>query len=216
MKRYFYKETGMYIDWSQLEKLPDIDTLIDIGVGPDGTPDLYQKFKKKKLILVDPLDEAEKFFNNHMQGFDAMFFKTALGEKKGSVTINVETQIGRSSILEVADINFEGEPFEKRIIPIDTLDTVLAGNDLGNVGLKIDTEGYELNVIRGASKILEQSKFVIAEVRHNHKSFKEVYKLNDFVLEMQVNGFILTMILTAKPFIADLCFQPLKDLHLSY
>jgi FkbM family methyltransferase len=216
MKRYFYKETGMYIDWSQLEKLPEIDTLIDIGVGPQGTPDLYKKFKKKKLILIDPLDEAEKFFNNHMQGFDAMFFKTALGEKKGSVTINVETHIGRSSILDVADINFEGEPFEKRIIPIDTLDNILVGKDLGKVGVKIDTEGYELNVIRGASKILEQSKFVIAEVRHNHESFKEVYKLNDFVLEMQVNGFILTMILTAKPFIADLCFQPLKDLHLPY
>jgi len=41
--------------------------------------------------------------------------------------------------------------------------------------LKIDTEGYELNVIRGAKNILAHSKFVIAEVRHNHESFKEVY-----------------------------------------
>ena len=62
MKRYFYKETGMYIDWSQLDKLPNIDSLIDVGVGPNGTPDLYHRFKDKKLVLIDPLDEAEKFF----------------------------------------------------------------------------------------------------------------------------------------------------------
>ena len=38
MKKYFYEETGMYIDWPQIEKLPDIDTLIDVGVGQEGTP----------------------------------------------------------------------------------------------------------------------------------------------------------------------------------
>ena len=31
MTRYFYKETGMYIDWAQLESLPEIDTFIDGG-----------------------------------------------------------------------------------------------------------------------------------------------------------------------------------------
>ena len=41
MIKYFYEETGMYIDWPQLKKLPEIDTLIDIGVSDWGTPDLY-------------------------------------------------------------------------------------------------------------------------------------------------------------------------------
>ena len=50
MNKYFYEETGMYIDWKQLDKLPDINTLIDVGVGPAGTPDLYQRFNTQKLI----------------------------------------------------------------------------------------------------------------------------------------------------------------------
>ena len=41
----FYTKTGMYIDWQQMESLPEIDTLIDIGVGPQGTEDLYRVFK---------------------------------------------------------------------------------------------------------------------------------------------------------------------------
>ena len=80
--------------------------------------------------------------------------------------------------------------------------------NLQNIGLKIDTEGYELDVIKGSKNTLKNTKFVIAEVRHNHSSFEGVYKLHEFMKEMQNNGFVLTMILTAKPFIADLCFEP--------
>ena len=70
--KLFYKETGMFIDWNQLERLPDIDILVDIGVGRDGTPELYNRYNKK-LILIDPLDEAENFLKlkckNLMQNF---------------------------------------------------------------------------------------------------------------------------------------------------
>ena len=212
MTRYFYQETGMYIDWDQLKNLPDIDTFIDVGVGAEGTPDLYKKFCEKKLVLIDPLDEAENFYKNNMQDADAIFFKTALGESAGSLKINVEENIGRSTILDVSDINFEGDPKEQRDIPVNTLDSILIGHDLGKTGIKIDTEGYELNVILGAKETLANTKFVIAEVRHNHESFKGVYKLHEFISEMQANGFVLSMILTAKPFIADLCFQPIGEL----
>ena len=212
MTRYFYKETGMYIDWEQLKNLPDIDTFIDVGVGADGTPDLYQKFQEKKLVLIDPLDEAEKFYKENMQEVDAVFFKTALGESAGSLKINIEENIGRSTILDVSDINFEGNPIEQREIPVNTLDDLLKNDHLGKIGIKIDTEGYELNVILGAKKTLSNTKFVIAEVRHNHESFNGVYKLHEFITEMHKNGFVLSMILTAKPFIADLCFEPIKEL----
>lgn len=212
MTRYFYKETGMYIDWEQLKNLPDIDTFIDVGVGADGTPDLYQKFQEKKLVLIDPLDEAEKFYKENMQEVDAIFYKTALGESTGSLKINIEENIGRSTILDVSDINFEGNPVEQREISVNTLDDVLKNDELGKIGIKIDTEGYELNVILGAKKTLSSTKFVIAEVRHNHESFNGVYKLHEFITEMHKNGFVLSMILTAKPFIADLCFEPIKEL----
>ena len=212
MKRYFYEETGIYIDFDQLKTLPEIDTFIDVGVGPDGTPDLYKKFKNQKLILIDPLDEAESFYKNNMTDLDAVFYKTALGETEDTVIINVEESIGRSTILEVTNINYEGEPSQKRRVTLRKLDNVLKDKQLGRVGLKIDTEGFELSVIRGAKEILKNTKFVLAEVRHNHESFHGVYKLHEFVQEMHENGFVLSKILTAKPFIADLCFEPINEL----
>ena len=92
MTKYLYKETGMYIDWKQLKNLPDIDTFIDVGVGAEGTPDLYEKFCEKKLVLIDPLDEAEKFYKENMQDTDTIFFKTALGDSAGSLQMFYGTQ----------------------------------------------------------------------------------------------------------------------------
>ena len=65
--KLFYESTGMYIDWDQLNNLPDIDTLVDIGVGIRGTENLIKKFPDKKLVLIDPLDEAENYAINNLQ-----------------------------------------------------------------------------------------------------------------------------------------------------
>ena len=63
MVEKFYTKTGMYVDWQQIESLPKIDTLIDIGVGPKGTENLYRVFKDTNLILIDPIDEAKEYAN---------------------------------------------------------------------------------------------------------------------------------------------------------
>jgi FkbM family methyltransferase len=213
MTRYFRDETGMYIDWNQLSKLPDIDTLIDIGVGPMGTPDLYERFSSARLLLIDPLDETQSYIDKSLGSRDVMYHKCGVGKEPDELIINVEKEIGRSSILQVTAINYEGEPLDKRKIKIKTLDSVTSSEEnLGKIGIKIDTEGYELNVILGATETLKSTEFVLAEVRHNHESFEGVYRLHEFVNAMHDNGFVLSMIITAKPFIADLCFQPRKNL----
>ena len=65
MKKYFYEETGTYIDWDQLKKLL-IDTFVDVGVGPNGSPELYKLFEDSKLILIDPLSESEDYINKEL------------------------------------------------------------------------------------------------------------------------------------------------------
>ena len=83
---------------------------------------------------------------------------------------------------------------------MNKLDNIISSpQDLGRIGIKIDTEGFELNIIQGASKTLEHTKFVLAEVRHNHESFEGVYQLHQFIDAMHQNGFILSIIFTAKP-----------------
>lgn len=209
MIKKFYEETGMYIDWQQLKKLPEIDTLIDVGVGLHGTEDLYDRFKNAKLILIDPVDEAKKYAEQLSKKREVKFFHNALGREDDiEKEMKIQKDQGYSSFLEISKINMEDDWIEKRKLKIKKLDTIINDKQsLGKIGIKIDTEGYELDVILGASETLKFTKFVIAEVRHNHESLKGVYKLQEFMSLMNKNNFSLSMILTAKPFIADLCFQ---------
>ena len=214
MKKYFYEETGMYIDWPQIYKLPEIETLIDIGVGKEGTPLLYDRFPNAKLILIDPIEEAEQFAKNNLYERDHHFFKFGVGDKEEVKILNIEEEIGRSTMLNVTSLNFEGDPIKKIRIEVKTLDNICKDHKkYGKIGLKIDTEGYELKIIKGAKEVLKKTSFVIAEVRHNHKSYNEQYLMHEFMNEMHDNGFILSMILTAKPLIADLCFENKENLY---
>ena len=208
----------MYTDWAQLEDLPEIDTLVDVGVGTEGTPELYERFTKARIILIDPLVESSVVLNSKLHHRKAIFVCAAAGKKEGQQIINIEDNLARSTFLSVTPINFEGNPVEQRLVKIRTLDEIIEEvqnshfGSCGNLGIKIDTEGFELDVVMGAIKTLQSAKFVIAEVRHNHTTFKNGYKMHECNKEMSRQGYVLTKIITAKPFIADLCYQPLADL----
>ena len=61
--------------------------------------------------------------------------------------------------------------------------------------IKIDTEGNELNVLRGASSTLRSTDFVILEVSIAER-FKNSYQFEDLVSIMGDNGFSLFSILS--------------------
>ena len=63
---------------------------------------------------------------------------------------------------EVTDFNYECEITETREISITSLDQLLSGEKkLGRIGIKIDTEGFQLNVINFASNILKKTDFLV-------------------------------------------------------
>ena len=156
MKKYFFEKTGMYIDWPQIERLPDIDTFIDVGVGKEGTPELYNRFPKAKLILIDPIQEAENYAKENLFHRDFEFFRYGLGEEEETKLLYIEKEIGRSTLLNVTSLNYESEPVNKIKVEVRTLDSIFKKVlNYGKIGLKIDTEGYELKIIKGAKKVLK-------------------------------------------------------------
>ena len=128
----------------------------------------------KQLILIDPLDDAKDYAEKLSKKRNVNFIKTALGKEDGiKKEIKIQKDRGKTSLLEISDINMKDDFTEVKKIEINTLDTVLNNKEhLGKIGIKIDVEGYELEVILGAKETLKNTQFVIAEVRHNHESLK--------------------------------------------
>ena len=119
MIKKFYEETGMYVDWKQLSKLPRIDTLIDIGVGPNGTEDLYNHFTNAKLILIDPIDEAKEYAKKISKTRNVEFFQNALGRKDDVLKeIIIQKKRAYTSFLEISEINMKDDFDEKKQIKI--------------------------------------------------------------------------------------------------
>jgi FkbM family methyltransferase len=207
--------TGTFKGWQQLQSLPEIDTLIDVGVGPDGSEDIYNRFKNANLILIDPLDEAREYANKLKENRKVDFFQIALGrEDNTEKNLYVQKEKGCSSFLESTPLFIDYDYCtEVKKLKIKKFDTILEYKPkFGKIGIKIDVEGFELDIILGATEILKHTKFVIAEVRHCQESLKGAYKLHEFMNIMKTNNFTLSKILTAKSSIADLCFQANNEL----
>lgn len=93
-----------------------------------------------------------------------------LGVEAGEVQINTSASSGSSSILPMAQRHLEIAPQSKyvgtEIIRMETLDNaakeLLASS--ARVGLKMDVQGYEMEVLGGGSGVLRRAVFVESEM----------------------------------------------------
>ncbi|MVO17333.1 FkbM family methyltransferase [Parasedimentitalea huanghaiensis] len=180
--------------------------IIDVGV-LDGTPFLYKSFPDTKFILVDPLVESQKAVEKRWGdrlNFD--FHLCGASDKAGSVNLTITTDgPARSSMTR--RLNFDSGATEIREIETRKLDDILEGYE-GPFGLKIDTEGNEMSVLRGALKTLANCEFVILETSIKRR-FEDGYKFSDVIGFMASQGFEVHSFLsglTRSPRMADVLF----------
>lgn len=103
-------------------------------------------------------------------------FPIALGEHEGSITMQKNDFSPSSSILKLGEAHAKAFPFAVNVVEeevkMSTLDAVSRSLDLSpGVLLKIDVQGYELQVLRGGRATLPHIELVIVET-----SFVELYE----------------------------------------
>ncbi|MEM5775624.1 MAG: FkbM family methyltransferase, partial [Anaerolineaceae bacterium] len=120
-------------------------------------------------------------------------FNTAIGDSTGSLAFWENEFSASSSALPMEDLHRQAFPQTKEsrqvTVPVTTLDEMAPQLTLtGPVLLKIDVQGYELAVLRGAKNLLNQIDCVVCEVSYyplykGQSLFPEVYRF------MQEAGF---------------------------
>ena len=164
--------------------LLDVDIVIDVGVA-SGTPIVYHSFPSAYLILVDPLPIPEDLELGHLSNRSWEYHSCALGSRPGMVEMHVDrTQSSKSSIYERSDLTRQkNHTVEIESVRVTTLDLLANefGPDLnsGAVFLKVDTEGFEWEVIQGASDTLANVDYLLIET-----SFADRFESNYDPIEL--------------------------------
>ena len=167
-----------------------VDIIVDVGVA-GGTPWLYEAFPTQMLYLIDPLPlhlELRKL----LSGRRWRLFEVAAGATRKIIEINRDlTNSAASSILDRTSLTKRPEQrlekIEKPQMTLDELMLPLLG-DGERVGLKIDSEGYEAEIILGATELLRRTDFVICEVSIEQR-FENGYDMTKLVEMMSARGF---------------------------
>ena len=165
-------------------------TVFDVGVGK-GTPWLYEAFPQAHFVLIEPQKEFEPALREICNHMDAEYHLVGVGssERYQPIYRLLGSPTG-SSFLPPTSFNEQlwgaSEASEElHIIPLDAYHTLP-----DPFFLKIDTEGYELEVLRGAAKVLAKTDVVLMEVAIMERQVGEP-DLVEIATFMKGNGFCL-------------------------
>jgi len=138
------------------KKYPSL-TVIDIGANVGDTIAIIKSAIELPVIGIEGDDIAYRFLEKNTAQFkNITLIKEFLGEKKETMHVSLEKSGWNTTIV----------PSEQsgQVVTLKTLDEVLEEHHLASSTLKllkIDTEGFDTIIIRGANGLLEKQKPVV-------------------------------------------------------
>ena len=169
-------------------KEKEIDYILDVGANEGQfVKELRFYGYEGNIISFEPiLDAHKRLLQNSLKDDKWEIYKPiALGNKNRESVINISKNSVSSSIFEMKKEHLENAPnsmyISKQSINEIRLEEIFFDLDLKekNLFLKIDTQGYEYEVLKGAEEILKYFKGIMVEVSltnlyEGQKSWQEI------------------------------------------
>ncbi len=199
---HFHKRKIIYF----LKKLNinSIDVFFDIGAHKGESIEFFSKYLKIKKIysfeasLKNFKQLKKKYKNNSFLILENL----ALSSKKSKKIFNQCNETSSSTFSKIntkskylkkkmkyLNVKKPDDFFEKITINTDTLDSYLAKKKIFTIDLiKMDTEGHELEILKGLKKNLRNIKTIVFE-HHYDNMLKKNYTFSDINLFLKKNSF---------------------------
>lgn len=123
----------------------------------------------ERIHAFEPLPEVGDELARHCAGYpEIVVHRVALGAAPGEAVLHINAHSQSSSLLQLHEHHLAVFPKARQVdevvVPVTRLDRVLAGERLARpVLLKVDTQGYEAEVLAGATAVLDQLDYVVLE-----------------------------------------------------
>lgn len=196
-RKYF----GSYLLKNRIKLLNhnNIKTILDVGANTGQFAYYTRKLGyKNSVISFEPLSSAYSLLNQFARHDSKWSTENiAIGDVDGEIELNISANSQSSSILDMMPVHLECAPeseyIGKETVKIHKLDTIIDQyvENLETTFLKIDTQGFEQNVLIGAEESLKRIKGIQIEL-----SMKELYKgellFNEMINLIAEKGFIIS------------------------
>ena len=187
------------------KKIKNIEILIDVGAHHGESVKLFvNNFSIKNIYSFEPsFDNFQTLIKNtkflqKKKNIKLELLNYALGSLKKKLYLNVTSVTSSSTINSINESSSYYKKktkflsnknkkflFKKEIIEVITLDSALLYKKLDLIDLiKIDTEGFEYEVLKGSKEILKKTKLVLFEHHYDNMILKNYNfrHINDFLV----------------------------------
>lgn len=151
--------------------------------------------------------------------YNVIPYNSALGDKKERKVLLVEKQGGCNTLCN----EFHQEYIElayKEMCEVDTLDNILLDKVKKIDGIKIDAEGYDFSVLRGAEKIIKKYKPLLlleiseSSLRKNNSTPEDIFNfVKDLGYEIYYFGNGAKLLTTPPPYTLSSLFYNIACIH---
>jgi len=167
---------------------------VDVGANVgDWSTAFLQKNPKSRGFLIEPSRECLEVLHSRFLDEDVEIHDCALADFEGLATFVEEANHGETSALEIC---YDGVSCktQKREIHVRTLDSLFFEREFSLDFIKIDAEGADLLVLRGASQLLASNRVQFIQFEYNSNWIKNgasLYLLRRFFQNQNFSLFLI-------------------------
>lgn len=193
-KGYWY--FGSRREENELNRFKDLinegDTVLEVGAHIGYVSQIFEDLvgETGRVIVAEPTEFSRRFLSKNIRS-DTMILSMALSSTVGEMDFYTEEFGGftNSLVPEYTENTSKGlsqsqhsrdSKIIKTKVNVSTIDTICRDHSVTPHFIKIDVEGAELDVLKGASKTLNKVSALMVEVSRHHEDVFDLLSGYDF------------------------------------
>lgn len=188
---FIFEEVFPSLEFYYLLRNKKYRTILDIGAHKGQFTKLINKIYNG--IEIHSFEPQKRIFNNYLRKYNygttnkINFYNFAIGDKEDKIKMNISNKSDSSSLKKINELQhqiFPGTEFsEIQIVNIKNLDDIFFSNLLKPLLLKVDVQGYELEILKSLKNNIQKIDEILIEV-----SFEELYEGQ--ALEKEIDAYL--------------------------
>lgn len=180
LKRFLEKATGLRImrdlpfgndrfhDLRRVFSQREVRTVVDVGAHVGNTAREFRRQWPQAVVhCCEPVPHTFAELSTNAAHPLNRFHQVAIGAIEGQLELHVRADHRNSDLSSFRDDHpaLRGEDLERVAVPLMTLASFADEQGIGTIGhLKVDTVGYELEVVQGAERLFREGRIEVVDL----------------------------------------------------